>query len=217
MDEPRANMDSQNLPQPELGGSHHLPHYSILYAWPWDQHPNVILSRNSQVVVPKFPKLGLLQLRRLIILCVNFQLRWSLKKCCSPCRDISNCSWHTTCTQGNQGESWLLMVRSQIDSLTHGPSFRHNLCFKFPNGSCELILDIYVPRDFQWYKKLFNPMNFDPLNCPVKIQESIGALISKMGVHLEVWGFIPSHFPKLLGFILGPHLCKPLPWFRAQG
>jgi hypothetical protein len=48
-DEPRANTDSQNSPWPELGRSHHLPFYSILYAWPWDQHPNIILSRNSQV------------------------------------------------------------------------------------------------------------------------------------------------------------------------
>jgi hypothetical protein len=30
-------------------GSHHLPPYSILSAWPWDQHPNVILSQNSHI------------------------------------------------------------------------------------------------------------------------------------------------------------------------
>ncbi len=39
-----ANMDSQDSPWPGLGGSHHLPPYSILYAWPHGQHPNVILS-----------------------------------------------------------------------------------------------------------------------------------------------------------------------------
>jgi len=61
-DEPRANTNSQDSPQPGLGGSHHLPPYNILCAWPWDQHPNVILSWGSQVGVPKFPKLGLLQL-----------------------------------------------------------------------------------------------------------------------------------------------------------
>jgi hypothetical protein len=43
-DEPQASMDSQNSPQPGLGGSHHLPPYSILYAWPRGQHPNVIFS-----------------------------------------------------------------------------------------------------------------------------------------------------------------------------
>ncbi len=37
-----ANMDSQDSPWPGLARSHHLPLYSILYAWPWGQHPNVI-------------------------------------------------------------------------------------------------------------------------------------------------------------------------------
>jgi hypothetical protein len=47
--EPRAYMDSQDSPQLRLGGSHHLPPYNILCAWPRGLHPNVILSRNSQV------------------------------------------------------------------------------------------------------------------------------------------------------------------------
>ncbi len=51
-DEPWANTDSQDSPWPGLGGSHHLPSYSILCDWPWDQHPNVILSQDSQVGVP---------------------------------------------------------------------------------------------------------------------------------------------------------------------
>jgi hypothetical protein len=34
--EPRANMDSQDSPQPGLEGSHHLPPNSILCAWPHD-------------------------------------------------------------------------------------------------------------------------------------------------------------------------------------
>jgi len=49
MDEPRVNTNSLNLPQLELGGNHHLPPYSILCAWPRGQHPNVILSQDSQV------------------------------------------------------------------------------------------------------------------------------------------------------------------------
>ncbi len=44
MDEPWADTDSQDSPRFELGGSHHLPPYSIICAWPWGQHPNVILS-----------------------------------------------------------------------------------------------------------------------------------------------------------------------------
>jgi hypothetical protein len=36
-------------------------------------------------------------------------------------------------------------------------------------------------------------MGFDPCNRALKIRESIGTPIPNMGVHLGVWGFIPSH------------------------
>jgi hypothetical protein len=36
-------------------------------------------------------------------------------------------------------------------------------------------------------------MGFDPYNCALKIQESIGTPTPNMGVHLRVGGFIPSH------------------------
>jgi hypothetical protein len=49
---------------------------------------------------------------------------------------------HTTYTQRNQGDSQLLVVESQIANLTPDPSFGDNLCFKYPIGSCEPILDI---------------------------------------------------------------------------
>jgi hypothetical protein len=42
-------------------------------------------------------------------------------------------------------------------------------------------------------------MIFDPCNCPLKIQKSIGTPTAKVGVHLGVWGFIPSHFLIVLG------------------
>ncbi len=55
MDESRINMNSHNSPWFGLGESHHLPPYSILCAWPQNQHPNIILpnipkweSQNSQ-------------------------------------------------------------------------------------------------------------------------------------------------------------------------
>ncbi len=78
------------------------------------------------------------------------------------------------------------------------PSFGHSLCFKYPNGSCEPILSIYIPRALPWIKDVFNPMNFDPWNFPPRIQESIRTPIPKVGVHLGVWGFIPSHSLTLL-------------------
>jgi hypothetical protein len=45
------------------------------------------------------------------------------------------------------------MVRSQIASLTPGPSFAHNLGCRCPNDQCEGILDIYTSRPFQWHQK----------------------------------------------------------------
>jgi hypothetical protein len=70
---------------------------------------------------------------------------------------------------------------------------------KYPNGSCEPILDIYISKGFQWYKELFNLMSFDPWNCVLKIQKSIGTPTPKVKTHLGVWGFIPSHSPTLPG------------------
>jgi len=149
--------------------------------------------------VPKFPKLGFSWLWRLITLCSNLWLRWGLKKSCNLRRELSNSMWHATYTQGNRGDFWLLVVESQIDNLTPRPSFGHNLCFKYPNGSCELILDIYVSRAFQWYNFFFNSMGFDPYNCSLKIQESIETPTPKMRAHLGVWRFIPSHILTFLG------------------
>jgi len=109
---------------------------------------------------------------------------------------------HAICTHENWVDSWLLMVRSQIINWTPGLSFGHNLCFRCPNGWYELILDIYVPKAFHWYKKLFKKLSFDPYNCLLKIQESIR--IPTLKVEL-FWGvrahsLTPSH-------ILGSILC----------
>jgi hypothetical protein len=76
--------------------------------------------------------------------------------------------------------------RNQIGNLSPGPSFSHNICFKYPNGSCKPILDIYVSRYFEWYKEIF--MNFNLWNHPLKIRESIRTWSPKVGVHLRVWG-----------------------------
>ncbi len=99
--------------------------------------------------VPKLPKLELLQLWRPIMFCANLWFKWGLKQSCSPCQDLSNYMWHPTYKQVNQGDSWLLVVKSQIDNLIPNLSFGHNLCFKYPNGLCKPILDIYISRNFQ--------------------------------------------------------------------
>jgi hypothetical protein len=76
------------------------PPYNILCAWPRSQHPNVILSQDSQVGVPKFLKLRLTQLWGLIILCAYLWLRWSLDQSFIPRQELSNSMWHTTWMQG---------------------------------------------------------------------------------------------------------------------
>jgi hypothetical protein len=107
-------------------------------------------------------KLGVLTLWRAIIFFFRIWLRWGLKQNCSLHRDISNDMWHATCTHVFEGDSWLLMGTNQINTLIFDPFCGHNLCFKYSNESCEPILDIYVWRYLQWYKKHFNPMSFDP-------------------------------------------------------
>jgi hypothetical protein len=92
--------------------------------------------------VLKFLKLGLLQLWGPITLCADLWLRWGLKKSYSPCWDLFNGMSHATCTQRNQVDSRLLMVKNQTVNLIFDLSFGHNLCFKCPNGSCKLILNI---------------------------------------------------------------------------
>jgi hypothetical protein len=93
-----STMNPQDSPWPKLGGSRHLPPYIILYVWPRGQHPNVILSWDSQFGVLKFPKLGLLQLWKPITLCTNLRLKWDLKQSCGPRQELSNDMQHATYT-----------------------------------------------------------------------------------------------------------------------
>ncbi len=60
--------------------------------------------------------------------------------------------------------------------------------FKYPNGTCKPILDIYVPKVFHLYKELFNPMSFDACNRPLKIWKSVWTPTSNVRVHLGMWG-----------------------------
>jgi hypothetical protein len=71
--------------------------------------------------------------------------------------------------------------------------------FQYPNGWFKPILDIYVSIAFQWYKKLFNLLGFDPYNFSSKIWKSTRTLTPQMGVALGVWRFIFSHSPTLPG------------------
>jgi len=64
------------------------------------------------------------------------------------------------------------VVRSQINNLTPGPSFSHDLCFKYPNGSCEPIL---------MFQKLFN----DIKNFSIQWVQPLQSLFEDSIVHRD--------------------------------
>jgi hypothetical protein len=101
--------------------------------------------------------------------------------------------WHTSYTHVIQGNSWLLMVESQIDILILGFLFGHK-CYKYSSGLYKPILNIYIFIKNQWHKKFVNPMSFDLLNCSLKIWDSIRILIPKVGT---IWKYVRS-FPHTL-------------------
>jgi len=171
-DKSRATLDSFDSPRPGLGGSHHLPPYSILCSSPLHLHPNGSFSQDSQSGVPKLSRFGLLGFWAFITSRPELKSGRGLNQSCSSPRDLFNGVLHFTRTHRDRVDSWLLVVGSQIASLTPGSSFNHNLCCKCPNGSCKAILDIYISRPFQRYKEHFNARCFDPCNRALSFWES---------------------------------------------
>jgi len=148
-DKPRATLDSLDSPRARLGGSHHLPPYSILCVSPPHLHLNGTFSRDSQSGIPKLSRFGLLGLWAFITFRSDLWLGQGLKQTRSSPWELSNGLLHSTCTHRDQVDSRLLVVKSQTTNLTPGPSFAYNLCCRCPNGSYEAILDIYTSRPFQ--------------------------------------------------------------------
>jgi hypothetical protein len=182
------------------------------------------LSQDSQVGILKFPQFGFPQLWGRITLRADLWLQWGLKKGYILHWEFPNGMLHATCTLGNWVDSRLLMVGSQITSLTLGLSFDHNLCFRSPNGRCEPILKIYVSITFQWYKKNSNRWVLTPTIVLWRFGSPFGTPSPTMGVHLGMWRFIPSHSLHsrkhvmwFLGLSLGLQPCKPLSRLQAQG
>jgi hypothetical protein len=163
-DKPRTTLDSLDSPRLGLGGSHHLPPYSILYSSSphWD----------SQSGVPKLFRFGLLGLWAFITSCPELRLGRGLNQSCSSPQELSNSVSHSTCTHRDRVDSRLLMVGSQTASLTPGPSFDCNLYYRCPNGSCKAIFDIFTSRPFQWYKERLNVRCFDSCNHALSFRES---------------------------------------------
>jgi len=176
----------------------------------------VFFSRNSRVRVSNSRRPRLPQLWSPITLRADFGSKCSLKQSCSSRQELFNDMSHVICSQVNQVDSWLFLIRSQTTNLTPTPSFGHNICFRCPNEQCEPISDIYIPKSFQWYKECHKPLSFGFSNRSLKFRESTDTASPKVGVALGVWGFTPSHFLRLSGvcdvtpdFSLGPHPCNP--------
>ncbi len=167
-----GNLDSLDSPRPGLGGSHHLPPYSILYNSARRLHPNGAFSRDSEGGVPKLSQFGLPGLWASITSRPELGLEQGLNQSCSSRWELSNGVSHFTCTHRDRVDYWLLVVGSQTAILTPGPSFNHNLCYRCLNGSCEATLDIYTLRPFQWYKKHPNARCFDPWTWAPSFRES---------------------------------------------
>ncbi len=182
----KSNTDTQDSPRPGLGGSHHLPPYSILCSSRRRWHPNGYFSRDSRVGVPKLSRVGVPGLWTPISPDCRVRSQRGLKQSCSPRRELSNAMSHFQIGCREEVDFRLLVVGSQTASLTSGPSFAHNLPFRCPNAQCEPILDIYVSRAFQRYKECNKPLRFDPSTRPLKCRESTGTPSPKMRVALGV-------------------------------
>ncbi len=100
------------------------------------------------------------------------QSRWGLNQSCSPRWDLSNVVSHSQIRCQKEVDSRLLVVGSQTASLTPGPSFAHNLGYRYSNDQCEAIFDIYVSRPFQWHQEHLNSRCFGPCCQTLNIRES---------------------------------------------
>jgi hypothetical protein len=125
-------------------------------------------SRNCPETVPG----GVPELWELITPDCEVWLQRGLDQTRSPRRDLSNDVSHSPFGGREDVDSWLLVVGSQIVSLTPGPSFAHNLGDRCPNGQCEVIFDIYASRPFQWHQEHLNARCFGPCCRALNIRES---------------------------------------------
>jgi hypothetical protein len=98
------------------------------------------------------PDFGLSGLWDIIASHPNLQLGRGLNQTCSPLQKLSNAALHSSSARWERVDSRILVVESQIVSLTLGPSFAHNLGCRCPNDQCEAISDIYTSRPFQWHQ-----------------------------------------------------------------
>ncbi len=121
---------------------------------------------------PETVSVGVPELWELITPDCRVRSRRGLNQSCSPRRDLSNDVSQSQIGCREEVDSRLLVVGSQIASLTPGPSFAHNLGCRCPNGQCEAIFDIYASRTFQWHQERLNASSFGPCCRTLNIRES---------------------------------------------
>jgi len=198
-----GHFDTQDSPRPGLGGSHHLPPYSILCVSPRRLHPNGSFSRDSQVRVPKLSRVGVPRLWTRIAPHPKLRSGRGLNQSCSSRRELSHAMSHSLRRRREEVDSRLLVVGSQTDNLTPGPSFAHNLGCRCANGPCKAILSINTSRPFHWYKERTNARRFDPSNCLLSFWESRRTPSLPL---LGVWVAF-SHLAPKWGCDNPPYLC----------
>jgi hypothetical protein len=167
-----GNTDSLDSPWPKLGGSHHLPPYSILSIALSHPHPNGFYSQDSQGGVPKLSRFILPEFWELIAPDSDLGSGWGVKQTCSSPQELSNGVSYSICTHRDRVNSRLFVVGSQTGNLTPGPSFDHKVCCWCSNGPCKAIFDIYTSRTFQQYKEHLKARCFDLCNWALKLWES---------------------------------------------
>ncbi len=121
---------------------------------------------------PEIVSAGLPELWTAITPDCRVRLQWGLNQSCSPCQDLFNAMSHSQIGCRQEVDSRLLVVGSQIASLTPGTSFAHNVGFRCPNDQCEAIFDIYVSIPFQWHQEHLNARCFGPFCQALNIRES---------------------------------------------
>jgi hypothetical protein len=112
-----------------------------------------------------------------------------LNQSCRPRRELSNAVSHSRNARGEQVDSRLLVVGSQIASLTLGLSFAHNLGDRCPNAQWEGIFDIYASRPFQWPQEHPNASCYGSCCRALNIRDSRRTPNPQL---FQVLGFTPT-------------------------
>ncbi len=144
--------------------------------------------------------------------------QWNLNQTCSPRRDLSNDVLHSQFGRREEVDSRLLVVGSQIASLTPGPSFAHNMGYKCPNGQCEDIFDIYASKPFQWHQEHLNARCLGPCCWTLNFRESRRTpnphFFPSVGIHPHTW---PKWGCDIIGWSLLINLTKKMNFILFLG